>query len=232
MTHKVCILKKLFKNVNKIKSVRTSNCQSIESKSFASCEEFNHMTLKRGERGGDIGMRESAVNFAGIILPAFLRRLTQICFFLCIYMHARTSGAIVSTTDKTRSGTRKRAFNVYFESHLRRVAHRPKWAFERWFIIRVDARAKSPARFHCSCIIFFFKRRTAALFVCVLIAKRGGEREDDGRHLAVSWFTYTRLIACGSCYKNSIAFFFIRNWNITIEQMLFIIRRKSGFKKL
>lgn len=163
--------------------------------------------------------------FAAIILPEFpATRLTQICFFFCI--HARTSGAIVSTTDKTRGGTeRKRAFNVYFESHLCRAAHRPKWAFERWFIIRVDA--KSPARFHCSGIFFFKPRRTNPAVIRLRFnSEMGGWRATFGCFV-VHLYALNRR---GSCGKNSIAFFFIQSKYNNGTIALYRQRRKGRFK--
>lgn len=84
----------------------------------------------------------------------FARVFSDACKFVFwrSRVHACTPGAITSAADKMCGGTRFQSGNgflMFILNHICRV-HRPKWAFERWFIIRVGARTKSPARFHCS----------------------------------------------------------------------------------
>lgn len=75
--------------------------------------------------------------------------------FACMYIHPAPS---LPRPDENvwwnAAPMRKRVFNVYFWITFAGV-RRPKWAFERWFIIRVVARTKSPARFHCPRIFLF-----------------------------------------------------------------------------
>lgn len=99
-----------------------------------------------------------------IVANHFANVFSDACKF-AFYVHASTCMYIHPAPSPRRpdenvwwnaAPMRKRVFNVYFRITFAGV-RRPKWAFERWFIIRVAARTKSPTRFHCPRIFFFFQ---------------------------------------------------------------------------
>jgi len=110
------------------------------------------------------------------------------------YAHAYIPDAITSAADKMCDGMWFRSGNGFLMFILNHICHihRPKWAFERWFIIRVDVRTNHQLVFIAHA--FFqtvLKQEGHPLLSSSLFNVLIGNEE----RLAVSRFTHVLLIA-------------------------------------